>query len=362
MKKLHTLVEIDLFFMKKTTPVLPLFERFIRESEKGKRRKKNGERIKTPTIENYKQAYRNLQQFSTIANFDLRIADASKLNTREYKSEKSYWKKFYQKYTNYLYKKGCHDNYVGLNVKHVRTFFNYLKNEKDFPTGDFQRLFYVRKEEIPIIVLNPDQLKFLIHDECFYKRLTPGQRRIKDIFVFGCTTGLRFSDIFLLTNKQFEFAEGNWYVKVKSKKTKAYSSVRLPDYAVKIYMKYKSRSMRTPLFKPITLFNFNKNLKKIGELAGWVEPITQTREILGEVKKRGGEIEKRFCDLMSSHMMRRTAITTMLILGMPEHLVRNVSGHTDGSRSFYRYVHFAQSYIDEEITKVHSILEQYEAV
>ncbi len=46
----------------------------------------------------------------------------------------------------------------------------------------------------------------------------------------------------------------------------------------------------------------------------------------------------------------------MLILGMPEHLVRNVSGHTNGSARFYGYVHFAQSYIDKEIMKVHDVL------
>jgi integrase len=58
-------------------------------------------------------------------------------------------------------------------------------------------------------------------------------------------------------------------------------------------------------------------------------------------------------------MMRRTAITTMLILGMPEHLVRKVSGHSHASSSFNRYVHYAQSYMDKEISKVHDKLESY---
>ena len=49
----------------------------------------------------------------------------------------------------------------------------------------------------------------------------------------------------------------------------------------------------------------------------------------------------------------------MLILGMPEHLVRKVSGHTAASRSFNRYVHYAQSYMDKEIQKVHDKLGQY---
>ncbi len=55
--------------------------------------------------------------------------------------------------------------------------------------------------------------------------------------------------------------------------------------------------------------------------------------------------------------MRRTAITTLLILGMPEHLVRKISGHSTVSGFFNRYVHYAQAY--KEIEKVHSKLEVY---
>lgn len=63
-----------------------------------------------------------------------------------------------------------------------------------------------------------------------------------------------------------------------------------------------------------------------------------------------------FCDLVSSHTMRRTAITTMLTLGMPELLVRKISGHSDDSRAFYRYVELAQQYMDMEINKAYEKL------
>jgi hypothetical protein len=64
----------------------------------------------------------------------------------------------------------------------------------------------------------------------------------------------------------------------------------------------------------------------------------------------------RFCDQLSSHVMRRTGITLLLMLGMPEYMVRKVSGHTAHSREFFRYVNFAQSYVTEEIDKVHQKL------
>ncbi len=247
-------------------------------------------------------------------------------------------------------------------MKQIRTFFNYLKNDRNYHTGDFHKLLYVRKESVDILVLSPEQLKFLIHNTGFENTLTKAEKRVKDIFVFGCTTGLRFSDIFLLTNKNFETQNCHWYVKVKSKKTKSHTIIKLPDYAVKIYKDYKSRGSKAPLFAPISLFNFNKNLKKIGEKASFTAPIELSRERLGkacQTTNSAGKSTQRFCDKMSSHMMRRTAITTMLILGMPEHLVRNVSGHSANSSSFYRYVHFAQAYVDKEMQKVHSKLEQY---
>jgi intergrase/recombinase len=62
--------------------------------------------------------------------------------------------------------------------------------------------------------------------------------------------------------------------------------------------------------------------------------------------------QTRFCDVASTHTMRRTAITTMLSLGMPEQVVRKISGHAPGSKEFYRYVLWAQTYQDQETEKM----------
>lgn len=347
--------------MKHQKPLLPLFKQFIRDTESGRRLKKNGERIASQTITNYYYTYKNLSEFSLQNNFDLRICEASRLTKRELISEKSYWKKFYKKFTDFLYKKGCHDNYVGLNIKTVRVFFNYLKNEKNIFTGDFHMMFYVVKEAIEILVLSPEQLKFLIYDKEFEQQLTRAKKRTKDIFILGCITGLRYSDIILLTNKNFEKNGSDWYLKTKSQKTKTFTNVKLPTYAIDIFQRYKKDNENQPLFGDLSLFIFNRNLKELGELAGFTHKIAMGRSKQGKLKKvvPARKNKDRFCDNMSSHMMRRTAITTLLILGMPEHLVRKISGHSSSSNSFNRYVHYAQTYIDIEIDKVYDKLENY---
>jgi len=105
----------------------------------------------------------------------------------------------------------------------------------------------------------------------------------------------------------------------------------------------------------VTLNNFNDNIRKIAKLAGWIEQIGKFRNKDGvpiEIKRMNKGLY-RFCDLMTSHVMRRTGITILLMMGMPEILVRKISGHSAHSNSFFRYVNFAQSYLTDEIDKVY---------
>ena len=109
-------------------------------------------------------------------------------------------------------------------------------------------------------------------------------------------------------------------------------------------------------FKTITLNQFNRNLKHLAFLAGWTAPVEQTRTRMGMPVKQTTNTVTRFCDCMSSHTMRRTSITSMLSTGMPEHVVRKISGHTNDSKAFYRYLNLAQRLVDKEIEKPHRFL------
>jgi hypothetical protein len=45
------------------------------------------------------------------------------------------------------------------------------------------------------------------------------------------------------------------------------------------------------------------------------------------------------------------------IYSMPELIVKKISGHSNNSRSFFRYVNFAQNTLDNEIDKMHRKIE-----
>jgi integrase len=337
--------------------LVPLFQQFMKDSYKGKRLKPDGSRIKKQTVNNYSYVLRYLLEFEEQQTDRIRIKIIKGENKRLFTSERNYWRKFYERFTHFLYhKKNCYDNYVGTVIKTIRIFFNWLNREKGIKTGDFYKSFYVCREEVPIVTLLPEQLQFLINDNAFHHTLPRPLQKSKAIFVFGCTVALRVSDLFNIKFSDIESVGEAKYLAVKTIKTGAVVRIKLPAYAVEIAEQFRLQARnRTTIFPPIPRTRFNNQLKAIAEAAGWQQATGKQRTkkgIASEIAFAATENKYRFCDLVSSHTMRRTAITTMLMLGMKEHVVKQISGHANDSKSFYRYVNLVQSYLDNEMDMV----------
>jgi integrase len=347
---------------KKELPFFPLYERFIADSKNGKRLQPNGKRVSAVTIANYENPAKLLKKFCLSTSFNLRFRVVHCLNSRELQIEKRYWKKFHLKFTNYLYKNcGHYDNYVGATLKIIRTFFNYLNKELMLGIGDFHKFFYVHREEIPVLTLLPEELNFLIYNTAFHQSLPDKLKEAKNIFVFGCTVALRYSDLMALTKANLRIVNNEYYLIVRSKKTATDTQIKLPDYAIAILNQFKNKGSK--LMPEHHISGFNIYIKMICEKAAFTQPVNKVRSIRGElvsIKNRSSKINKqyRFCDLASSHTMRRTAITTMLCLGVPEQLIRRISGHSPMSKEFFRYISFAQTYQDTEVNKMFEILKE----
>lgn len=308
--------------------LLEEFSQFVKATEKGKRTKKNGTRILKCSIAKLVATYKILKNFSVLKDCPLKI------------------KVFYKDLD-------CYDNYAGSVMKDLKAFFNYLIIEKNMMVGNYHKKFYAYKEDIEIVTLQPEQLNFLIYDKNFEELLSPTLLKVKDIFVVGCTVSLRYSDLINLKPFNLEKENNQWYLKVQSKKTQTYTRIKLPQYVIQIFLKYKNKKRLLPFFNPVGL---NLHLKRLTEKAGWIEEKIKTRQKKGIAmivyKDKIKKIHYRFCDHITTHTMRRTAITTMLRLQMPEHLVRKISGHAPGSKEFHKYVAISQNYLDAETDKV----------
>lgn len=341
---------------KKELSFFDLYDKFLKDSVSGKRLQPNGKKITEGTIANYTYTKKLLQKFCIEKKFELRIRSVKTLTQRQTQTEKNYWAKFYKKFTEYLYNDcGCFDNYVGANIKNIRTFFGYLNKMLLLNVGDFHLQFYVRREEIAIVTLLPEELNFLIYNKAFEESLDAKFKRVKDVFVFGCTVALRFSDLLALKKSNIRIVNNNWYLLVRSKKTSVETQICLPDYAIEILQQYKIKGGY--LLPRFNITNLNLYVKELTEKAGLTHNIGKTRGRRGNSKEISRSDTKkketyRFCDLVTTHTMRRTAITTMLCLGMPEQVVRKISGHSPMSKEFFRYVSLAQAYQDKETAMV----------
>lgn len=337
---------------------LRLLQQFINDSYSGRRTKANGTKISTGTVANYEYFQKNLLGFLDARNKEFKIYNAPKLTQRETERAKKYYQEFYRSFTTYLYDdKKVFDNYVGLNIKYLRGFFNYLEKELHYPVGSFHKAFYVPVEEIPIIALTQEQLRYFISNEemnCVAKE--HNLEVVKDIFVFGCTVALRVSDLLSLTKSNLIVKGDSYYISVKSQKTRTSTSIKLPDYCIEILKKYKGKQ-RTLLPKYSKAW-FNSQLKVLASLIPDDYEMVKTRERRGKevvvYKDPENKVHYKLSDHITTHTMRRTAITTMLSFGMPEHLVRKISGHAPNSKEFFRYVELTQSFIDDETDRVFS--------
>jgi integrase len=338
-------------------PLLPLLRKFINEAKKGKYLQTNGKKIKPGSIKNYYYLELLLTKFSESRQFTIRVKNTANFTKKQFEEEKKYWKDFYLAFTSFLYDDLNHyDNYVGRMIKLLRSFFNFLISEKGLPIGAFHKKFYAPCEDIEIVVLSTERLNHLIHHKGLGQQLNQELQKVKDVFVFGCAVALRFSDLTALQKSNLEVINERTYIKVRSKKTQTYTRVKLPEYAVKIVRKY-SKLYTHKLLPEFNKAYMNKKIKVIMELYGFTEPIERTRQKRGlpETIYMAGPGKKtyRFCDAVTTHTMRRSAITSMLSLGMNEQTVRQISGHAANSKEFYRYVSLAQTYMDAEIDRMH---------
>ena len=104
--------------------------------------------------------------------------------------------------------------------------------------------------------------------------------------------------------------------------------------------------------------NLNIQVKKLAQLAGWDQPLPKMRSLRGimiELKNNKGGSWK-FYEHIAAHTMQRTAITSLLMLGVPEAVVRKISGHAAGSKEFYKYVVIAQEYLSREVKEAYKKL------
>ena len=146
--------------------------------------------------------------------------------------------------------------------------------------------------------------------------------RVRDVFLFQCFTGLRYSDVFNLRKSDIK---GD-HIEVTTVKTSDSLIIELNNHSKAILDKYKDVAFEDDKVLPvITNQKMNDYLKELAELAGIDEPVRQTYYRGNE---RIDEVTPKYA-LLGTHAGRRTFICNALALGIPPQVVMKWTGHSD---------------------------------
>ena len=159
----------------------------------------------------------------------------------------------------------------------------------------------------------------------YFRGLTPKQEQIRDLFVLGCLTALRYSDYSALTRDNFQ---GDYIVKV-TKKTGKKVIIPIHDYIREMFARYNGE-----VSKGLSIQYFNRAVKDICRQVGLTDTISFSYT-------KGGRLiqeSKQKWELISSHTARRSAATNMYLTGrMKTYEIMAITGHTT-EKSFFRYI------------------------
>ena len=145
---------------------------------------------------------------------------------------------------------------------------------------------------------------------------------VRDVFLFQCFTGLRYSDVFNLRRSDIK---GD-HIEVTTVKTSDSLIIELNNHSKAILDKYKDVAFEDDKVLPvITNQKMNDYLKELAELAGIDEPVRQTYYRGNE---RIDEVTPKYA-LLGTHAGRRTFICNALALGIPPQVVMKWTGHSD---------------------------------
>lgn len=165
-----------------------------------------------------------------------------------------------------------------------------------YPVDPTFRDFIFRDDEITTIFLSMKDISRLY----YFKGLKKRQEEIKDYFIIGCMTALRFSDYSRLTKENFR--NGNIYI--RTKKTKTPVVVPVNSMLEEVMEKYDYFLPKCP-----SIQYFNKAIKEICKQVGFTELIPYER-------RKGlhfTTVMRPKYELVSSHTARRSAATNMFL-------------------------------------------------
>ena len=201
-------------------------------------------------------------------------------------------------------------NTFGRNVGLIKTFLNYALREK-YTLNDKFKLFKAKREITDQVVLSKSEVLKLYHYD-FSK--SPKLERVRDVFVFGCLTGMRYSDFKRVQRENIQ----NGTITLREVKDKSKTlKIPLVELSQAILEKY---DYALPIISDQKFRNYIKEVcKRVGFTQEVVKSIRIGNKVFNQTLKKYERI--------STHTARRSFITNMINAGVPNKVIMGITGH-----------------------------------
>lgn len=235
---------------------------------------------------------------------------------------------FLNGFKNYLFGMGFMDNHINKVLGTFRTILNEATELGLNTRNDYKsKKVSVSKTETDNVYLTLSELDKLASLDL---RTKPGLDKVRDLFLIGAFTGLRYSDFSKLKRENIQVREGKRLFNIVTEKTEDRLWIPIHPKISSILEKYNFH-----LPTGISNQKTNDHLKVICQLAGLNETVTKRAYRGGQVSE---EVFQKW-ELVSSHSARRTAATNMYVAGIPIANIMRITGHKK-TETFLKYIKF----------------------
>lgn len=230
---------------------------------------------------------------------------------------------FYKLFLSYCYSKKYKANYIGKIIKKLKTVMSEATDEGHNRNLDFKKKSFASiAEPVDNISLTEIERQLLADVDLSEK---PHLDKVRDMFVIGCYTGLRYSDYSAIDANKIKGGS----IIVEQTKTGGKIVIPVHPKVQGIVSKYNGTL-------PISISNQKTN-EYLKEICRTIKPFKEFEEITSTV---GGVVTKQKiqrCELISTHTARRTFCTLEYLAGTPAITIMAISGHKS-EKEFLKYI------------------------
>lgn len=291
------------------------YEQLIQDYKTGDRLMQKGKKA------GQKYSHNAIKNYGTTLSAVKRYLKANKLKSLPFVEID---KVFYDKFKKFCYGPG--------EEKEISTFAGYIKDIKSAmneaaeagfhtTTGHKSSSFIMPSYEADTKALTLDEVDIILKHDFSDK---PRLERVRDLFIVGCLTALRFSNY---NNLKIENIE-NGFIRVKQVKTGDHVTIPIMSRLRTLLDKYNGSFPA-----PVSNQEFNRTIKQVVKESGLTYNVSVKSHNGGQAKIN----EVPIYTLISSHTARRTYATIMFKLNVRTSLIMGATGHRTES-SFLTYI------------------------